>query len=159
MVAMYIFLVVLGLAVIAFAAIWYNRGAARHRAATQLWTRGDATIEASSYRQTVQQTAQGTIYSYQPVIRYRYGAAAEREGTRPFLNARQNLGSEKKAQAWVARYPAGAKVPVWWDPADPSDSALELNPPARVAAMVLIAAGVFALVMGVFLLARTHHGG
>lgn len=70
-----------------------------------------------------------------------------------FSHRERRLGSEFEAAALRARYPDGARVPVWYDASDPSISALErawapvrhlVVPAAAVGALSLLAAVLLA---------------
>lgn len=153
-------LLLLGAALAGYGFVAYRRGLARHALATASWRQGDATI-ARSWIEEVVSTSTGsngpmesTSYRARVAYRYRDGTGDDREGTNPFLCARVNFSSRKRAQAWLDGVPAGATVPVWYDPARPEDSALELNRPSLSLVIVLGAVGLAAIALAMVLLAR-----
>ena len=151
--------VVAGIAMGVFGIWWYRRGRARYALATANWMKGGATIEESRLQIGEQVVNDTTQVTYRPIIAYRYQAGgAERTGSRVFLCARTDWTGEKEANAWLAAHPAGATVPVWFDPAQPGDAALVLNKPSLVAAMMMIGVGVFLIAMGGYLATRMSAG-
>ncbi|HEX4694497.1 DUF3592 domain-containing protein [Sphingomonas sp.] len=148
------FMLILGVAVAVFGVIYYRRGSARFAAAGS-WVQTQATIIASTITTHTQMVNDMLQTSYRAKVSYRYQAAgAEREGARPFLCARTDWNSEKEANAWLAANPAGATVPVWFDPANPTDSALVLNKPSLLAAIVLTTVGVGVTILAIYLFAK-----
>ena len=96
--------------------------------AVSSWRRGEATIDRSWLERMETSTSDGSTISYRARVAYRYLVdGIERNGTRPFLCARVNFASELNGRKWLAGVPAGAMVPVWYDPSQIDDSALELN--------------------------------
>ncbi len=70
---------------------------------------------------TVQVSAQGNGRHETPLVLYSY-----RVGDREFQGSRVNVGAlTRQAADVVARYPAGSCVQVFYDPSDPTRSALE----------------------------------
>lgn len=148
------FMLILGIALAVFGVIYYRRGSARF-AAAQSWVQTQATILASAITTQTQYVNSMLQTSYRAKISYRYQAAgAEREGTRPFLCERTDWNSEKEANVWLAANPAGATVPVWFDPANPIDSALTLNKPSLLAAIMLTTVGVAVTILAIYLFAK-----
>ena len=148
------FLLLLGLALAVFGLVYYRRGSARF-AAAKSWVETKGTIMSSAITTHTQTANDMVSTSYRAQAAYRYQAAgAEREGKRVFLCARTDWNSEKQAQAWLAANPVGATVPVWFDPGNPADSALTLNKPSLVAAIVLTTVGVAATIIALFLFTR-----
>jgi len=150
---------VAGIAMAIFGVWWYRRGRARYALASASWAKGDALIDASRIQVAEQIVNDGTQITYRPIIAYRYQAGgAQRTGSRVFLCARTDWTGEKEADAWLAAHPAGATVPVWFDPARPDDAALVLNKPSLFAAIMMTGVGVFLLVMGGYLATRITGG-
>ena len=84
-------------------------------------------VEESGVAKRIDQDSEGTVTWYTPRIRYSYavnGVAYRNEIVRIGL-ADYGYLVEKKAAEHAARYPAGAVVPVHYDPADPMVAALE----------------------------------
>ena len=63
--------------------------------------------------------------SYQPVLVYAYTVADQTFGGSRIKFGENSYGSERPARAIVDRYPAGTRVAVYYDPADPERSVLE----------------------------------
>ena len=95
---------------------------------------------------------------YEPMVRYRYTVGPnEYEGTRlrfGWLTCR----SSGEAQRLLAAYAVGRAVAVRFDPADPSNSVLEVSA-ANSNAVVGIVFGGLALVFGLFMLVIAAQGG
>jgi hypothetical protein len=146
-------LLIIGIALTVFGIIFYRRGSARYAAAAR-WIETQATIIASTFGEHRQLSSDVSTSSYRAEATYRYQAAgAEREGHRVWLCARTDWNSDKPARVWLAANPAGATVPVWYDPANPTDSALERNKPSLATAIILSTIGVAAVVIALFLFA------
>lgn len=148
-------LLLVGVALAVFGVIYYRRGSARF-AAARSWVQTQGTIMSSAITTHTQMANDMVTTSYRAQAAYRYQAAgAEREGKRVFLCARTDWNSDKQAQAWLAANPVGATVPVWFDPGNPTDSALTLNKPSLVAAIVLTTVGVAAAILALYLFTQT----
>ena len=145
------FLRILGIAVAGFGAIYYRRGSARF-AAAQNCVQTEATSIASAITTHTQMVNDTLETRYRAQVHYRYQAAGgEREGKRPFLCARTDWNSEREANAWLDANRAGTTVPVWFDPANPTDSALVLNKPSLLAAIVLTTVGIGVTILAIYL--------
>lgn len=141
---------VLGVGLAILGVVIYRRGLVRH-AASSGWTHAEATVIASSLEEhTSRDSDDNESTSYRPKVRYRYQAGGtEREGNRTFLCMRSDFSSKRDGQKWLAPFSPGATVPVWFDPANPDDAALELNKPSLVMAIVFVIIGLFlAAVLG-----------
>jgi len=137
-------LIVVGLAIAAFGWWRYARAAAAHRQAAGTWRSVEGTLHEASLKEDVTWDSQNDeVTEYLPVVRYSYSAGGrELEGTRAF-HARSKFADQRKANAWLAQRKAGTPTTVWHDPADPTQSALEIDRPSRA---VLFVGGVFALI-------------
>ncbi|MES2098117.1 MAG: DUF3592 domain-containing protein [Pseudomonadota bacterium] len=144
-------LLIIGIALAVFGVVFYRRGSARYTAAAS-WVQTQATIVASTFIENRQITGGNETSGYRAQATYRYQAAgAEHEGHRVWLCARTDWNSDKPARVWLAANPAGATVPVWYDPANPTDSALERNKPSLATAIILSTIGIAAVVIALFL--------
>jgi hypothetical protein len=100
-----------------------NQQSMAYRQSTQAWLNTTGTVLMSS----VQSKHTGRSHSYYPVVVYVYtvngqGYQSQRiKAGEQFLNVRVT----GQAQATVARYPIGARVTVYYNPANPSECALE----------------------------------
>jgi hypothetical protein len=93
---------------------------------------------------------------FRPVVRYTYEArgrayAAERisYGSPP----QADTTDRGEARRQVERYPAGAAVDVWFDPADPARAVL-VRGVSKVPVAIGIAVGLALMGVGIFALAR-----
>ena len=123
-------LIMLGLLWIAGFIIAHHRAVAR-AAAAEGWPSVPGEVVAS--RIGAEESADsegGTTTWYMPVLRYRYAVdGRELEGRRLRFGS-VRTADLKRAEAWLAPYPAGARVEVRYDPADPAEAVLETRPPA-----------------------------
>lgn len=101
----------------------HNQQSMAYRQSTQTWLSTIGTILMSS----VQSSHSGNGHYTYPVVVYSYivnGQSYQSQRVRAgdqFLTVRV----AGQAQATVARYPIGKSVTVYYDPADPAESALE----------------------------------
>lgn len=147
-------MLIAGLALAGYGVVAYRRGLSRYASASTGWRQGVATIDQSWLEEVVSRSNEGDTTSYRARVAYRYPVdGAERHGTKPFLCARVNFRSYKAGQAWLAGVPAGASVPVWYDPARPDDATIDLNRPSLSLILVLGMVGLGLAAMGLFLLA------
>lgn len=100
-----------------------NQQSTAYRQSTQTWLNTTGMVLMSS----VQMKRSGRSHSTYPVVVYTYTVNRQSyqsqiiKAGEQFLNVRV-MG---QAQATVARYPVGANVTVYYDPANPAQSALE----------------------------------
>jgi hypothetical protein len=100
-----------------------NQQSMAYRQTTQTWLNTTGTVLMSS----VQTSHSGRSHSTYPVVVYVYtvnGQSYQSQRVRAgdqFLTVRV----AGQAQATVARYPIGKSVTVYYDPAEPAESALE----------------------------------
>lgn len=87
----------------------------------------------------------GTTVSYEPVIQYRYQVAGQEfRSDRYRLGSKHTVMDQKRAAAVAARYPAGTRVDVFYNPQNPADAVLEAG---SAGGTVLIVLGVVFLVV------------
>jgi hypothetical protein len=127
------------------AALLAARTTLRTRRRVLAWPTVPGTITS---RATIQPTDRGRMsapaFRWAPDVRYTYAVdGVEREGDKTTLPW-SATGPQKKAQQLLDRIPDD--VDVRYDPADPATSCL--YPPARKNALLLVAAGVFAILLG-----------
>ncbi len=77
-----------------------------------------------------------------PVVEYTY-----RVGEQDYRGARIGIGEPTDLEPTLARYPVGARVPVFYDPAQPSQAVLERTLPVSLGCLVT---GVVVLLLGAF---------
>ncbi|HEX7242873.1 MAG TPA: DUF3592 domain-containing protein [Longimicrobiaceae bacterium] len=117
---------------------------------TYSWARAEGRVVRSLVGRETESTGEGTLDSYRAEVRYRYEAAgAPRTGSAVHADDRgspSRTGAERKA----ARYPEGARVAVFYDPADPDRAVLERGVgPGHVG---LLAGGGLFLLGGLYVL-------
>lgn len=100
-----------------------NQQSMAYRQATQSWQNTTGTVLMSS----VQSRQSGRSHSTYPVVVYQYDVNGKTYQSQTIKAGEQylNVRVMGQAQATVARYPIGATVTVYYDPANPAESALE----------------------------------
>ncbi len=100
-----------------------NQQSMAYRQSTQTWVSTTGTVLMSS----VQSKHTGRSHSYYPVVVYVYAVNGQSYQSQRIKAGEQflNVRVTGQAQATVARYPIGATVTVYYDPANPSECALE----------------------------------
>ena len=100
-----------------------NQQSMAYRQSTQTWVSTTGTVLMSS----VQSKHTGRSHSYYPVVVYVYTVNGQSYQSQRIKAGEQflNVRVTGQAQATVARYPIGATVTVYYDPANPSECALE----------------------------------
>ena len=118
---------------------------------TRGWTRTEGRVVESRVERVVDESEEN-LDRTRFVIRYAY-AARGRTYESPQVWIGSSDASSGDPRRWVERFPAGAVVPVWFDPRDPSQAVLVREIPGRQVRVVLLAGAVLAAV-GFFVLAR-----
>jgi hypothetical protein len=86
-----------------------------------------------------------------PALTFEYQVGGKHyQGSR--VHVVDRAGSAGKPDEALALYPAGAAVPVCYNPTDPSEAALERNPPLSMGAMYVVVGGIFLAGVGAALL-------
>ncbi len=100
-----------------------NKQSGEVRLLAQSWPSTSGTVLMSS----VQSRTSGRSHSTYPVIVYQYVVNGQSYQSQTVKAGEQflNVRVAGQAQATVARYPIGANVTVYYDPANPANSALE----------------------------------
>ncbi len=100
-----------------------NQQSMAYRQSTQTWVSTTGTVLMSN----VQSKHTGRSHSYYPVVVYVYAVNGQSYQSQRIKAGEQflNVRVTGQAQATVARYPIGATVTVYYDPANPSECALE----------------------------------
>ncbi len=89
------------------------------------WARAEGRVVRSLVARETEATGEGTVDRFRAEVRYRYEAAgAPRHGSAVHANDRGSP-SAAKAERRAARYPEGARVAVFYDPAEPDRAVLE----------------------------------
>jgi hypothetical protein len=150
-----VILLLVGLGMAGFGFWYIGRGNRRYADATTRWMRGEATILASE----APYVRAGKGGGWNPRVSYRYVAnGSERQGSRPYLVMRNYLSSKRAAEGWLAQNPAGATVPVWYDPDRPEDATIELNKPSLMMGYGLGVTGALAILLALFMLTMMARG-
>jgi hypothetical protein len=108
--------------------------------ASRAWTRALGTILVASVRDDFSQGSEDTpdSWTFTPVVHYQFQAGGQMfRGDRISFD-RKGYQKRQDAQAIVARYPVGAQVEVFFDPAKPGQSVLQRT---SGIGWVLVAAG------------------
>lgn len=137
-----------GLALIVFGARRFLRD--RQRAATAgSWGTAEGEVVSASLDARESVDAEGdSVTLYRPEVRYRYAAAGtEHTGSRVWLN-REAFVDAGEAKAWLADHPAGGRVVVRFDPAQPAMSTLVVDRPSLLAAIATTGLGIVFLWIG-----------
>jgi hypothetical protein len=100
-----------------------NQQSMAYRQSTQTWLSTSGTILMSS----VQSSYTGKSHSTYPVVVYSYSVNGQNYQSQRIKAGEQflNVRVAGQAQATVKRYPIGATVTVYYDPANPAESVLE----------------------------------
>jgi hypothetical protein len=86
---------------------------------------------------------------YQPRIRYRYETAGISHESERIRRVALRSAHPEKAAAWVGKFPQGALVTAWVDPADPASSVLKRDSKAALYSIwfpALFVAGGFGMI-------------
>jgi len=116
----------------------------RRASASARWPVASGTVVSSELGYEAGKDADGDDYEcWWPDVRYSYSVSGS-----DFMGSRVRFGpvkltDENKAKALLAPYPAGAKVDVFYNPANPKDSTLETVKPGIGASLFI--GGVFIL--------------
>lgn len=118
-----IILPILLLAGIAFFIYRRSQQSNTYRQAAQSWPSTTGTILIS----TLQSRRSGRSHSTYPVVGYQYTVNGQTYTSQAIKAGDQfmNVRVSGQAQTTVARYPVGSTVTVYYNPANPSESALE----------------------------------
>jgi hypothetical protein len=94
-----------------------------YRQTAQTWPSTSGTVLIS----TLQSRRSGKSHSIYPVVGYQYTVDGQTYTSQTIKAGDQfmNIRVSGQAQATVARYPVGSTVTVYYNPANPSESALE----------------------------------
>ncbi len=100
-----------------------NQQSEAYRQSTQNWVSTTGTVLMSS----VQSKHTGRSHTLYPVVVYVYAVNGQSYQSQRIKAGEQflNIRVSGQAHATVARYPIGATVTVYYDPANPSECALE----------------------------------
>lgn len=133
--------------------LWMPGKFKKRYAASSSWFESKATVvSAQVLKHYVSDGDGGRWTQYRPQINYKYHAGgAERQSDKIGLIGIRNLVTRAECEAWLENYVAGSVVTVWYDPANPSDSALELDSPPKTIIFLIMA--LFCLI-ALFILGR-----
>jgi len=105
-------------------------------AASLTWSTAPGTILESNVRESSGSDIDGPA-SYYAQVSYSYQVMGQAyQGKNIHIGAR-SAGPRNKAQAAASRYPAGAVVTVYYNPANPADAILERTAPANTVTLIL----------------------
>lgn len=141
----------IGILLVAFGLLWlagfafiHFRAVAKAKA-SETWPTTIGKVASSQVLVEESRDGEGATW-YNPVIAYTYTAAGRTiEGSRiRFANMRR--GSQKKAEAVLAPYRAGAPVTVRYNPAKPEEAVLETHKPGPLYVVLALGGLVFVAV-------------
>ncbi len=134
------------------AALLFFIGARRTSKQAASWPSVRGKIVTSKVEQFQERVDGRLVTSYRPAVEYSYVAGGRELHGNQIKLLVQVSGSEAAAAQTVAKYPAGSAVDVHYDPADPTQAALE-NPTGATWIIAVLALAMFALAawqLGVF---------
>lgn len=142
-----------GAIIVAASVFFYFRAASRAKAARS-WPAVPGRIVSSTVTHTVETDMDNDSEDVWTVaVTYAYTAGGlERQGQRIGWGVSNRWTVEKKAQALAARYPEGAAVKVYVDPADPEQSVLETGRPDPAKSIIFGVVGLILLFVGMSLM-------
>jgi hypothetical protein len=134
-------------ALIVFAAVFGGFGTYKYTvaSASSSWPTTQSRITASR----LDRTGSGSDTKYRPSVSYRYSVQGT-DYTGKRIRAVSSYTSRGKAESELARYPSGATVTVYYDPADPASSVLV--PGVTMGIYLMLAVGVACLVLAIAIL-------
>jgi len=142
--------------------LFYARSITAKARRSLSWPSTEGAISHSAVLLSTQQTSNSTNAAmYKADLAYRYKVKGRDYSSSRITLMDYSSSAAGRAQDIVARYPDGAAVTVYYDPADPSDSVLEPGGTSGIALLRLIgwafaAGGLFFLYMSVT--GRVHTG-
>jgi hypothetical protein len=132
----------------------YRRLGRRFADASARWVKSQATVvEAGILERERTDSNDNSYTSYEPRLLYRYAVAGVAlEGQSVALCGTPLFNSPAPAEAWLERHGTGAAIDLWYDPAQPSDSAPLLDRPSLFGAIVTVAVGLILVGIGAMML-------
>ncbi len=145
-----------------FVAMWLALRYRKLAAACQSWPTATGTVVANAIRTSESSNDSSKSFSnYTPAIEYEYLVAGQSyRGSRIKFGGVGSSTSLAKAQAKADRYPLGSEVPVFYDPAKPSQCTLDQTISSLGVAMLFVFGVIFVVVsLGGFAMLAIMHGG
>ncbi|ODP38840.1 DUF3592 domain-containing protein [Sphingomonas turrisvirgatae] len=136
-------LILLGIPIAWFGIHRYRKQGRRFASARAHWKRTDAEVIDAQLvdRESTDSDGDSTTW-YEPKLRYRYAVAGQVfEGDRTALCTALRFSLFPPAQQWLLAHPPGTVIDLWYDPAQPQDSAPLLDKPSLFAAAALVIVG------------------
>lgn len=118
-------------------------------AQTYRWRRGEGQVVRSLVAPSAETDGEGTTDVYRAEVHYRYEASGALRSGRYVSVTDRESPSRARAEGRSARYPEGARVTVFYDPADPDRAVLERG--AGSGPLALLAWGGLCLVGGIYI--------
>jgi len=144
-------LIALGIVWIGLARWLYARKNARVARAHAGWTSVEGEVVRAGVRQASREYEHGSHTEFLPDIGYRFTVEGkEYEGDCFDLARRHAFSKEEGARKLIGAYRAGARVPVRYDPANPSDNALTVTSPHHAGQWAITAVGLVFIGLGIF---------
>ncbi len=131
-------------------ALWGRSYLARDRAIAR-WPKAPGTVTSSRYESETgtSRDADGydvTSTTYLPVVAYQYTVQGREYPGTKVARVVEWTGDARRVKECIDRYPAGARIEVFYDPADPTTAYLETR--RSGGAVFLVAFGGFFALMG-----------
>jgi hypothetical protein len=127
--------------------LWTPGKLKKRYAASSGWFESQATVVSA---QVLKHYSSDGDYYYRPQINYKYHAGgAERQSDKIGLITIRDFVTRAECESWLEDYMAGSVVTAWYDPANPTDSALEIDKPPNTIIFLIMA--LFCLLFLVFL--------
>jgi hypothetical protein len=126
----------------------------RSAAAAGQWPIVRGKVISSDVVRRVEKTQDGPSVLFIPAVHYLYDADGVRRDGRTIRTGLEDRGYliEQQARDHVAKYPAGSKVPVRYDPQNPTEAVLELG---QIGAGNNLLAGILLTLVGIAAVAFT----
>jgi hypothetical protein len=128
--------------------IFYYVSASRRAAAAEEWPETTGRVVATRIEVDNSTDSDGdTSTSYDAIVSYEYAVAGRTyRSDRLYLNETPLFSDEGDARAFLAEYPVGTPVEVYYDPASPGDAAVIIEGPSWAISIVTLFGLIFAAV-------------
>lgn len=139
--------VLIGTAALGFFLIAYSQRSRQLAQVSQRWPQAQGQIVRAEVEMSVSHDSDGrSIQRYYPMVEYAYTMGGQTYTSRRIaFGATNTYGRVAEAARELARYPLGQSVPVYYDPARPTEAVLERKAHGVATAWV---AGVFCMLLG-----------
>lgn len=105
--------------------IFLGIGTVKQAFASRNWPSCSGKILSSSVEKTSSGVGKNRSSSYTAAVLYEYRVAGQRYTSNQIFFGQYNFGSRSPAQALAAKYPAGKRVLVYYEPQNPANAVLQ----------------------------------